>query len=363
MSTSPGVESSAEQPADAALPSAESAASAGSAATASTARGSAASNGFAAASLNGTAPTVLAAGVLCWRTTPAGLELLMVHRPKYDDWSFPKGKLEVGESLPECAIRELAEETGVEAVLGRALPSVRYIDQNGAVKQSSYWAGRALHQGRATAPTTEVDGVAWVPLEQVGELLAHPTDAAPLDVLAAMAADGELDTTPVLIIRHGTARPRDAWARADADRPLIASGRRQAASLASLLACWQPEYLLSSSWRRCVDTVTPYAALAKVKIRTKGGLTERAFRRDPNKARRHLFDLIERERRSAMCTHRPVLAGVFRALRERTTRELIKHVPQDDPYLAPGEVLVAHVIHPSGRRATIVGIERYVALR
>lgn len=363
MSTSPGVESTADQPADSGSPSAEPTATPDQTGTAPAPVTPAASNGNAAAALNGATPTVLAAGVLCWRTAAAGVELLMVHRPKYDDWSFPKGKLEDGESLPECAVRELAEETGVEAVLGRALPSVRYLDQNGAVKQSSYWAGRPVRQGRATAPLTEVDGVAWVPLEQVGELLAHPTDAAPLDALAAMAADGELDTTPVLIVRHGTARPRDAWARADADRPLIASGRRQAASLASLLACWQPEYLLSSPWRRCIDTVTPYAALAKVKIRTKGGLTERGFRRDPDKARRHLFDLIERDRPAAMCTHRPVLAGVFRALRERTTRELLKHVPHDDPYLAPGEVLVAHVTHPNGRRATVVGLERYVALR
>lgn len=353
MSTSPGVESAQADPAERVAP----------------AGGSLPPTGVAAAwapgdlVMNGTAPTVLAAGVLCWRSTPAGIELLMVHRPKYDDWSFPKGKLEAGETLPECAIRELGEETGVEAVLGRALPSVRYLDQNGAVKQADYWVARPLRQGARTAPLSEIDAVEWVPLEKVGERLAHPTDAAPLDAIAAMAVDGELDTTPVLVVRHGTARPRDAWARADAERPLIGSGRRQAASLVSLLTCWQPEHILSSPWRRCIDTITPYAARAKVKVRTKGGLTERGFRRDQDKARKHLMDLVDRGRPSLICTHRPVLGGVFRALRERAARDLVKLVPQEDPYLAPGEVLVAHVIHRANRLPMVVGIERHQALR
>jgi 8-oxo-dGTP diphosphatase len=178
-----------------------------------------------------------------------------------------------------------------------------------------------------------------------------------------MAAESALNTTPLVIVRHGTARPRDAWARADADRPLIASGRRQAAALTTLLACWRPELLLSSPWRRCVDSVTPYASTANVKIRTKGGLSERGFRRDPDKARKHLLALLDRGRPAALCTHRPVLAGVLRALRERTVRDQVKHVPDDDPYLAPGEVLVAHVVHPAGRPAYVVDLERQLAAR
>jgi len=316
-----------------------------------------------APSENGTAPDVLAAGVLCWRTGADGVEVLMVHRPKYDDWSFPKGKIEEGELLPECAIRELAEETGVEALLGRPLPVVRYRDQEGACKEVTYWTGRPVRQGHRTASPNEVDATAWLRLADARERLSQASDAVPLQALELMAAEGELATTPLVVVRHGTARPRDAWARADAERPLIASGRRQAAALTTLLACWRPEQVLSSPWRRCVDSISPYASAAQLKIRAKGGLSERGFRRDPDKARKHLLALVDRGRPAALCTHRPVLAGIFRAMRERTARDLVEHIPAEDPYLAPGEVLVAHVVHPPSRPAYVVGLERHLAPR
>ncbi len=312
---------------------------------------------------HGRLPLVHAAGVLCWRIGPDGLEVLLIHRPRYDDWSFPKGKLESGELLPECAVRELVEETGVIGVLGRPLPTVRYIDPKGAFKEVSYWAGRPVRTGPQLAPTTEVDRSAWLPVSAARELLSQPSDVVPLDALIAFAADGELDTTPVLVIRHGTARPRDAWARADADRPLIASGRRQSLALRGLIACWGPEYVISSPWRRCVDTLAPYAAAHGVKVRTKGGLSERGFRRDGAKARRHIQELLDRGRSAALCTHRPVLSGVFRALRERTPRALVTLIPHEDPYLAPGEVLVAHIVHRPSRLAAVVAIERHLAPR
>lgn len=308
-------------------------------------------------------PTVLAAGVLCWRTGPDGLEVLLVHRPRYDDWSFPKGKLEPGELLPECAVRELIEETGVVTVLGRPLPTVTYVDPRGAPKQVHYWAGRPARSGPPLAPSTEVDRIAWLPVAEARELLSQPSDTAPLDTLLGFAADGELDTTPLLVVRHGTARPRDAWARADADRPLIASGRRQSAALRGLLACWRPDVVISSPWRRCIDTIAPFAAANGVKVRTKGGLSERGFRRDGSKARKHTQALVDRGHPAALCTHRPVLSGVFRALRERTPRELVKQIPQEDPYLAPGEVLVAHIVHRPSRLAAVVAIERHLAPR
>ncbi len=309
-------------------------------------------------------PSVLAAGVVCWRTGQSGLEVLLIHRPRYDDWSFPKGKLDPDEPLPECAIRELIEETGVIGILGRPLPAVRYLDPKGARKEVSYWACRPVRTVTPTAKNPdEVDRWVWVTVPTARTMITNPGDLAPLQAVVDMANTGELDTVPVLVVRHGTARPRDSWARADADRPLIASGRRQADALRTLLACWRPEHILSSSWKRCVDTITPFAKASGVKVRTKTGLTERGFRRSPGKIRSHMLQLVNRARPSVICTHRPVLPGVFRALREQTAREVVKLIPSEDPYLAPGEVLVAHVVHPPARPARVVAIERHLAPR
>jgi 8-oxo-dGTP diphosphatase len=295
-------------------------------------------------------------GVLCWRRGAHGVEVLLVHRPA-GDWALPRGTVADGEAAPEGALRALAEQTGAVAVLGRP------VSPTGDPDRVDYWTGRVVREGRPSAVPARVDRSAWRALAEARDLMLAPGDAAPLDALAAMATAGELDTTPVLVVRHGTARPRDAWARADADRPLVASGRRQAAALAGLLGCWQPDYILSSPWRRCMDTMTPYAVRAHVKIRTKGGLSERGFRRDANKARKHLMALVDRSRASLLCTHRPVLSGVMRALRERTRRDQLRGIPTEDPYLAPGEVLVAHVVHPGGRPAYVVGLERHLVPR
>ncbi len=300
-------------------------------------------------------PVVAAAGVVCWREGADGLEVLLVHRPSYDDWSFPKGKLHDGELLPQCALRELAEETGVEAVLGRPLPGTSYQLSTGELKQVSYWVGRVRGTGRPTAAPTEVDQARWVRLGQARELLTAEVDRVPLDALAGWAEQGELATWPVIVVRHSAARPRDAWPRADAERPLVAAGRRQANAVGELLRCWRPEYLLSSPWLRCLETLAPYAGPEGLRVRTKGGLTESGYRRNPDRARRHLDRLIQRGRPAALCTHRPVLVGLLAALAEAEAS------PATPAWgMVPGEILVAHVVPRAGGPA-VVATERFLA--
>jgi 8-oxo-dGTP pyrophosphatase MutT (NUDIX family)/phosphohistidine phosphatase SixA len=302
----------------------------------------------------------LAAGTLCWRPTRGGggIEVLLVHRPQYDDWSWPKGKPARGEALAECAVRETEEETGVEVVLGRPLPLVRYRLADGAIKEVSYWAARPVSEHHGPHNPAEVDRAAWLPLDVAAERLTQPGDAGPLAVLAEYAEQGTLATTEVLIIRHATARPRDAWARSDASRPLVASGRRQAMALAALLHCWRPEFLLSSPWRRCVATMGPYTAATGVRLRTKNGLSEYGYRRRPRKAGQHAKALLESAHGGGLCTHRPVLPGVLAAIREASDPEIRSQIPDSNPYLRPGEVLVAHVCRKNGH-PRIVAIERH----
>ncbi len=308
---------------------------------------------------------VLAAGVVCWRPVPGGddLEVLLVHRPRYDDWSFPKGKLEADEQLPVCAVRELSEETGVQAVLGRPLPTQSYLEPaTGRTKHVHYWAAVPRRTLRPTAPAGEVDQTRWVSLSRARGLVTYEDDVAMLDHVNDLAHSRLLATTPVIVLRHATSRPRDVWPRADAERPLVASGRRQAISVGELLRCWRPEHLLSSPWRRCVDTLEPYVAATGVKVRTKGGLTESEYRRHPDKVRKHMAGLLERDQASCLCTHRPLLEGVVAELRRACPKPLRDELPTGDPWLAAGEVLVAHVTRRHGH-PEIVALERHQAPR
>jgi 8-oxo-dGTP diphosphatase len=123
-----------------------------------------------------------AAGGVVWRRSPAGgLEVLLVHRPHYDDWSLPKGKLDPGESAEVAARREVHEEAGVRARLGAELDQVRYVDRNGRRKRVRYWAMHPEGEDRGDAgfvPNDEVDEVRWVRWEEAAELVTYDRDAA-----------------------------------------------------------------------------------------------------------------------------------------------------------------------------------------
>ncbi|MFO7281023.1 MAG: NUDIX hydrolase [Thermoanaerobacterales bacterium] len=118
---------------------------------------------------------VRAAGGAVWRRAGRRVEVLVVHRPRYDDWSLPKGKLEAGESFEQAARREVAEEAGVAVELGDELPSARYLDRKGRPKLVRYWAMRAVGDV-SWRPTAEVDDRRWVALDEAEALLTYAHD-------------------------------------------------------------------------------------------------------------------------------------------------------------------------------------------
>ncbi|MFD4376536.1 NUDIX hydrolase [Streptomyces sp. NPDC058486] len=137
-------------------------------------------------------PPVLAAGCVLWRPAPGpgrGIEIALVHRPRYDDWSHPKGKRKRGESAEACAVREVLEETGHRCELGARLPTVRY-PVAGRPKEVVYWAARAL--GGAFVPGREVDRLCWLPPDEARTRLTQPRDRALLDALLATAATPDI---------------------------------------------------------------------------------------------------------------------------------------------------------------------------
>jgi 8-oxo-dGTP pyrophosphatase MutT (NUDIX family) len=126
------------------------------------------------------ADIVRAAGGLVWRPSPGGREVVLVHRDRYDDWTFPKGKLDPGESWEQAAVREVFEETGIVPVIGPELASTDYVDSKGRPKRARYWA-MALAADTGFAPDDEITARVWVDVEQVAARLTYARDVEVLE--------------------------------------------------------------------------------------------------------------------------------------------------------------------------------------
>lgn len=319
---------------------------------------------------------LLAAGALVWRERRGRLEVLLVHRPKYDDWSFPKGKVDPGESLRTCAVREVAEETGAQVALGQPLGRVRYRLSSGARKEVSYWAARELETAdpavRARQPVhpaspTEIDGAEWVDSSKARKRLTHAMDRDLLGSLVDLWEDGKLDTWTFVLVRHARAVKRSVWRRrrkrdAEADeatRPLTSDqGEVRARALVPILAAYGVGRVVTSPWRRCYDTVACYVRAAGLTMVTEPALTEAAHSRDPKAARRAVADELSRRGPAvALCTHRPVLPSVMDAVADYAPGKLLRSVPDQDPWLKTGEIMVVHMARRPRRKIRAVAIE------
>ena len=275
----------------------------------------------------------------------AGQTVLLVHRPKYDDWSFPKGKLDRGEHATAAAVREVEEETGVRVRLGLPLGDQTYPVRAGT-KRVHYWVGRAVGDADIGGyqPNAEIDEVSWFPVDKARRRLTYQFDIDTLDE----ALEQRSKTRTLVIVRHSQARSRKAWRFEDRDRPLLASGRRQASKLVPVLAAYDVRRLVSSSSTRCVETLEPYAEEPGRKLRTSELLSEEEASR--KSTRRLISSLVEdlHDRPAsaggvAVCTHRPVLPWIFESL------------DLDDPGLAPGEIVVLHL-----RKGGVRSMERHL---
>lgn len=311
---------------------------------------------------DGATPVVRAAGAVCWRLGPGGaLQVLAVHRPTYDDWSWPKGKLDAGEGVVEAAYREVAEETGLRVRLGVPLPTAHYRLSEALDKRVTYWAAHVTAEHLPVPPNPrEIDRCEWVSPEQASSRLTRRGDRQQLTALVAAHESGSLDTWPLVVLRHAVAHPRAVWGHDDSIRPLVGPGLRQAAALVPFLQAWAPDRVVTSPWTRCTDTVRPYLDATGIPMRTRGRLSEEGHRRNPRKVAELVGKLLDKEQPVLVCTHRPVLGTLLGAVAGRTTAGLADVVPSRDPFLAPAEVLVAHVARASRR---VVSVEQHLPAR
>jgi len=254
-------------------------------------------------------PELLAAGGLLWRPDRDGApETAVVHRPRYDDWSLPKGKRDGEESLAATAVREIAEETGYAAVLGPRLPATRYHVPEGP-KTVHYWAARCA--GGTFTPNHEVDDLRWVGLTEAKELLTYPHDRMVADRLDGAAA---VDAS-VLLVRHAKAGKREQWPGPDDLRPLSRSGWRQAEALRGLLALFGPRRVHCAPRTRCRQSVEGLAADLGVDVVDEPLLSEEGYWVDPPAGRRRLAALIrEGGGPAVVCSQGGVIPDLMGAL-------------------------------------------------
>lgn len=305
---------------------------------------------------------VRASGVLPWRLRRGRLQFALVHRPRYDDWSWPKGKLERGEEWAAAAARETLEETGLEIRLGTPLPPAWYglgeRDGRAQLKQVRYWAGTVC--GGTGELEHEIDEVTWLEAGRARERLTYRRDREQLDAAVDAHDAGRLDTWTFLVIRHAHAMSRGAWKGTNADRPLSEAGGNRAARMVPLLTAYRPTHLLTSPSVRCVDTLAPYATASGLTLKTRRSLSEEGFAQVPDKAAKQLDKVLARAEGTALCSHGPVFPDLLRTLADHTPkgrdRTMLTRLAKDN--LDKGEVLAVHVAGAAAE-AQVVHVERH----
>ncbi len=253
-----------------------------------------------------TGKIVLAAGGVLWRPghRESGEEVAVIHRPRYDDWSLPKGKVDPGETEPVTAVREVFEETGHRVELGRRIATVSYPIEP-RTKRVQYWSARS--NGGSFAPNNEVDDLIWLSAAAAIKKVSYPYDRKVLRRWAKYPAD----TKSVLIVRHATAGSKSRFSGDDKLRPLDKKGRAQAEALVAQLSAFGPTDVYSADRVRCHQTVEPLAEELGVTINNEPSLTEEAYADNPKRGRRRVLQIAESHRTLVICTQGKVIPDLI----------------------------------------------------
>lgn len=247
----------------------------------------------------------VAAGGVVWRQDGPDLLVALVHRPRYADWTLPKGKPEPNESLLLAAVREVGEETGAEVAAGRRLAPIEYPVGGGNSKRVTHWAMRYL--GGEHRPSEEVDQLGWWTVAEATQRLTYPVDRAVLADFARFPAT----TRTVLLLRHARAGKRTQFEGDDRLRPLDKMGRRQARDSIGTLSAFRPERIVAADRRRCEQTVAPLADRLGLPVLSAPEFADEAYLADPQRAVESLHALAERSASTVICSQGSAIPGLL----------------------------------------------------
>ena len=274
---------------------------------------------------------VLAAGAIVWRRNDSDeLEVALIHRPKYDDWSFPKGKLEENEIAIACAFREVMEETGFSIVMGPYIGELNYLT-HGINKNVQYWSARFISAIGQPQPS-EVDVVKWFSISEAEVKLSRPDDISILKTFMNF----DLDTNVLVLLRHTKALDRNEWIGDDGDRPLIQLGQLQAKRLLSTMQVYGIEEIHSSAAVRCYETVTPIARSLNLNLIFAEDLSEYVYAKNPDKPLKYIRKLLNLHSNVIACSHNPILPEIMANLVEKSG------VETTNTKLEPGDAWIVH---------------------
>ncbi|SDR84926.1 Predicted NTP pyrophosphohydrolase [Gardnerella vaginalis] len=339
-------------------------------------------------------------------------ELCLVYRPKYDDWSWPKGKNEPKESHRHTAVREVGEETGYAVTLGPHIAQIEYplenegkksISKSGAknssqnnnktevVKRIHYWMMREIDENAAMkrlpafgpikpAKPTEIGNVIWLTPSKARKKLTHDSDRKVLDAFLEKLHDGQTEYKTLILVRHGKAESRKSWQGSEATRPITPLGSAASYALGRELACYAPNRIVSSPWKRCVETVATFAHDSSLSIEQIAELTEDHHENKPKSTLSVLISEIQNldcnaqntqntqnteaniNNSTVMCLHRPIIGTFFDYLRGITKPRAHKRIlSQKSPYMPTGSAIVLHISNTS-KGARIIDIEKVLPI-
>ncbi len=306
---------------------------------------------------------VVAAGAVCWRVINGKIRVLLVHREAQADVSLPKGKVDPGELLPQTAVREIEEETGLSVALGVPLGTIEYRINGGREKVVHYWAAEVTddaHESSSFSPNQEIAAIEWLSVNKARNALSYERDREVLDRFATLVNSGRLRTFAIIAVRHGKAVPPESWDGPDSTRPLLHRGLTQAANIAPSIAAFRPEKLISSTAARCQSTLEPLATLTGLPVNTTADISQDAYEGNSARVGKIVSQRLRKKVSAVLCSHGPILPEIIGALGAETGTPALSTLRRA-AMLSTGEFSVLHVSveHP---QSGLVAVETHSPL-